>query len=158
MDLQGSIGSENNDSESQSSDRPSSGTGKEISPLQDEPLGAETCPSMIPSGCVDRQTSTGEWSGVENLRYVLGSNPCFFKWVLKEDDRRILSSRELASSTWKQDMIYLDGQPGTGHLKGFLGRWISLRWRAQDEGSPKVALHSGKSHLNGFKPVLEDPL
>ena len=102
MDLQGSIGSENNESESQNS---VSGASKEISWLLDGPLGMETCPSMIPSGCVDRQTSTGDStgnsSGVENLRYVLGSNPCFFKWVLKEDDRRILSSRELASSTWK---------------------------------------------------------
>lgn len=52
-------------------------------------------------------------------------------------------------------MIYLDVQPGDGHLKGFPGRWISLRWRAQDEGSPKVELHPANPHLNGFKPVLD---
>ncbi len=52
-------------------------------------------------------------------------------------------------------MIHLDGQSAMGHLKGLVGWWISLRWRAQDEGSPKVALHN--AHLNGFKPVLEDP-
>jgi hypothetical protein len=92
---EGPIGNESNGSESKSSDRPGSGTGKGISWLQDEPLAVETCPSMIPSGCVDCQTSTGEWSGVENLRYVLGSKLCFFKWVLKEDDRRMV-----------------DGQPG----------------------------------------------
>ena len=57
----------------------------------------------------------------------------------------------------KQDTIYLDEQPGMGHLKGFTGLWISLRWRAQDEGSPKVALHPVNSHLNGFWPVLDDP-
>jgi hypothetical protein len=100
MDLQGSIGNENG-SEPQSSGRSGSGTSKDISWLQDEPSGAETCPSMVPSGCIDCRTSTGEWSGEENLRYALGSNPCFFKWVLKEDDRRILSSQDLASSTWK---------------------------------------------------------
>ena len=103
MDLQGSIGSESNASESQSSEKLGSGASKEISWLQDEPFGVETCPSMIPLGCIDGQTSSGEWSGVENLRYVLGSKPCFFKWVLKADDRRILSSQELASSTWKAD-------------------------------------------------------
>lgn len=91
MDLQGSTGSESNGSESQSSCRPGSGI---ISRLQVEPLGVEACPSMVVSACIGRQASTGEWSGVENLRYVLGSNPCFFKWVLKEDDRRMLSSRE----------------------------------------------------------------
>ena len=101
MDLQGSTGNENNGSEFQKSSEPGSGMGKEISRLQDETLGVEICLSMIPSGRVDRQSSTGEWSGAENLRYVLGSNPCFFKWVLKEDDRRILSSRELTLSTWK---------------------------------------------------------
>jgi hypothetical protein len=154
MDLQGSTGSASNGFESQN--RSDSGMGKEISWLQDA-LGVETCPSMIPSGCGDPQASMGVWSGVENLRYVLGSNPCFFKWVLKEDDRRILSGRELALSMGKQDAIYVDGQPEMGHLKGFLGWWISLRWRAQDEGSPKVAPHPVKSHLNGFKPVLEDP-
>jgi hypothetical protein len=57
MDLQGSPGSESNGSESQN--RPGSGIGKEISWLQDE-LGVETCPSMIPSGCGDRQTPTRE--------------------------------------------------------------------------------------------------
>jgi hypothetical protein len=99
MDSQGSTGSESNGSESQSMS--GWGIGKEISLLlfQDEPSGVATCPSMIPSGCGDRQTSTGEWSGVENVRYVLGSKLCLFKWVLKEDDRRILSSGELASST-----------------------------------------------------------
>jgi len=101
---EGSIGSENNGSESQSWGRSGSGANKRISWLQDDPFGVETCPSMIPSGFIDRQTSTGESSGVANLRYVLGSNPCFFKWVLKEDDRSIV-----------------DGQPATGHLKGFLG-------------------------------------
>jgi hypothetical protein len=152
MDLQGFPASESNWSGSQKSGRP----GKEISWPQDEPLGVETCPSLISSGSVDRRTSMGEWSRTENLRYVLGSNPCFFRWVLKEDDRRILSNQSRYRGHGKQDMIYLDGQPRTGHLKGSLGRWISLRWRAQDEGSPKVARHPANSHLNGFKPVLED--
>jgi len=100
----GFIGSDSNWSEFQSSGRPCSGTGKRISWLQDGPLGMKTCPSLTPSGSVDCQTSTGEWSRLENPRYLLGSNPCFFRWVLKEDDRRIL-----------------DGQFGTGHLKGLQG-------------------------------------